>query len=120
MMPLWCLLIPLLGGCGDYVENAPAVPALLQQAQRFDGQQVAVVGRVTHLRRRVAYFSRHAYELFSLCEGTACVRIYLSDANSTVREGDLARVRGPYYIAFHSGKSVYRNEIEAAEITPLK
>lgn len=120
MMALWCALLPLLGGCGDYIENAPAIPALVTQPARFDRAKVTVVGRVTHLRRKIAYFSHNAYEVFLLCEGTSCVHVYLSDANSQAREGDLTRVRGAYYVSFHTGKYVYGNEIEAEEITPLK
>lgn len=116
---IFCLLIPLLGGCNAYVDNVPEVGALLAQRARYNGRTVTVLGRVEHLSQRRARSSDYAYETFYVCVKAQCVRVFRPE-HSTIQNDDRVRVRGEFFEAFHSGRWVYRNEIEATEIVALK
>ncbi len=116
---IFCLLMPLLGGCRQYVENAPGIGALTSQSARFDRQAVAVVGRVSRLDQWRSKTGPYDYETFYVCEGATCVHVFREE-HSAIKNGDNARIRGVYYRAFRTGDRVFYNEIEATEIIALK
>lgn len=115
---LFCLLLPA-SGCSAYVQFAPSVTAIESNPARFDAKAVLVVGRVQALDQWHSPAGPYQYEHFQLCDGGRCVRVFMEE-HSPIHNGDLVRVRGPYFRVYRSGKNAYSNEIEATEIAPLE
>ena len=110
---LLCLLIPIAGGCSDYVRDVPAITSIVQNQARYNGRRVSVTGRVSKLDRWTSH-GGYAEETFSLCDGS-CVRVYM-ETHSSIHNGQLVTVRGQYYQAYAAGAKTFHNEIEGSEV----
>lgn len=112
---LLCFLIPVAGGCGDFVRDVPPVSQLVQNQSAYNGHVLSVTGRVSKLQQ---WKSRtgHIQEIFFVCDG-GCVHVYMP-AHSPIHEGQLVTVRGQYYKTYHVGRSTFYNEIEGTEVLP--
>jgi len=111
-----CWLLPLLAGCGAYVDQTPSIAEIEAHEAAYTGVAVRVEGTVRDLVQRISR-AGYAYEVFRLCDGTACVRIFKRE-HSPIADGERVAVRGVYYEAYRAGRFVYPNEIEAREILP--
>lgn len=116
MIPALCIVAPLLPNCLPYTDETPSVRALERDRQRYDRRMVLLTGTVERLRQRHAR-DGFRYELFLLCDGRTCVRVY-HPARSPVRDGETATVRGPYREAITAGRRTYYNEVEAVLVEP--
>lgn len=115
MIQALCLLLPFAGQCGAYVEHSPAIAQLVAAPKRYRGELVVVTGRVKNLDQWRSRTGRNE-EVFSLCDGS-CVRVYM-EQRSPLHDGQLVTVSGDFYDAYHAGRNVYRNEIEATRVLP--
>lgn len=110
---LVCLLFPFAGHCSAYVSAAPAIRQVVAAPKRYNGEFVVMTGRVRKLDQ---WRSKNGNdeEVFYICEN-GCVRVYMRQ-HSPVRNGQRITVSGPFYAAYHVGRSTFRNEIEATRV----
>lgn len=116
MIPaLLCFLVPIAGGCGDYVRDVPSASAIVANPAYYNGHTVSISGRVSKLDQ---WTSRTGYdqETFLVCDGE-CVHVYMS-RHSPVHDGERVTVRGQYFQAYHVGRRTFHNEIEGTEVLP--
>jgi hypothetical protein len=114
---LVCLLFPAAGRCPQYVERVPPISAVVAEKSAYDAQEIHLFGRVRSLEQWTSKKGPYRYEAFSVCDGRACVRVFM-ETFSPIRDGELVSVRGAYYADFRINDKSYPNEIEATEITP--
>ena len=115
--PLFCLLLPFAAPCPQYVDLVPSIRLLEREKARYDGKVVNLKGSVARLWQWRSKDRQYAYEMFFLCDGRACVHVFM-EANSPIRQGQTVLVRGPYYRMYRTAKVSYPNEVEATEIRP--
>jgi hypothetical protein len=113
---LTCLLFPLLGGCGPFVEYAATPEALIANPAYYSGRPVIATGSVARVRRlRGASFGT-LVETFYLCNGR-CVQVFMRE-HTAMYEGERVSVRGFFSIEQRVGKLLLHDNIDAAEIFP--
>lgn len=116
MIPaLACVILPLLGGCSDFVRDTPGIAQVVQQRSKYRGKSISVTGRVQKLDQWTSKLGRPE-EIFSVCQDS-CIRVYIL-AHSPIHNGQLVTVRGTYYDVYRAGRETFHNEIEGTEVLP--
>jgi hypothetical protein len=115
VIPIGCLLFPIMSGCSAYTQYVPAIPAVIHRRSFYTGKTIVVTGQVERLDQ---WRARGGFEqeTFYVCDGP-CIHVYM-EARSPIHDGQRVAVRGTYYQAYHSaGHKTYYNEIEATDVT---
>ncbi|MBS1722081.1 MAG: hypothetical protein JSS66_03630 [Armatimonadetes bacterium] len=101
--------------------QAPAKPMsvgdLMKSAAKYDRKVVTVVGKVAKYQERVAKKSKRAYTVFDLTDGKATVHVYMQNKPGTkIKDGDKAKVTGPFQREKKVGTQTYKDEIDASVV----
>jgi hypothetical protein len=91
------------------------VSHIIRNGAFYTGKTVSVTGRVKSLNQWRSRFGKFFYQTFFICQDGDCIHVFL-ESPSPLRPNALVSVRGPYYRAYRSAKTVSHNEIEATEV----
>ena len=87
---------------------------ILADADKYDGQNVTVTGRVANLRETVSR-KGNPYFTFDISDGKATIRIF-SFGKSACRQGSTATVEGRFDKVKRVGRYTFSNEVEATRL----
>lgn len=111
-----CLLFPLIGACGPFVDYGASPSDLVNNPSYFAARPVVVTGKLRRYKQlNGASFGTPA-EIFSLCDGR-CVTVFMRE-HTGMFVGEPISVRGIFVRADRFGKIALHDAIEANEILP--
>lgn len=84
--------------------------AVLYSANQYNGQEVKVVGIISHLKLNTTPDGK-PYETFKICDGGACLDVYALGAD-TRTEGEEVTVTGHFWMFVQRGYKTFHNELD--------
>ncbi|GEM_PF-6569999 len=113
MIAILCLVLPLGSSCGDY-RHAVLAPHALFAQPLLAARRLRLTGIARHVEHRTSRAGR-PYDIVFIWDNE-CIRVYYRN-RSTVENGDRVSALGTFYPVRKSGSRVYRNEVDAEELS---
>jgi hypothetical protein len=99
-----------LVACVTVIVPRGSISALLAHPESYDGQSVAIAGRVQKVELNTSPGGSD-YEVFQLCD-KACVSVF-TRGHPLLSEGQRKSLRGTFVSVKHVGANTVHNEVEA-------